>query len=178
SPCSNLPCKNNGKCVTIYETNSYVCLCNKGFTGKHCGEMDRCPVGYVLYKNSCSYMVKTPTSSWSAARNICQILGADLVVIKSETENHFIYNDVYVKKGGSGILWIGMKRNTRDQKFYWIDGSPASYSDRYYTNWYPGQPGHSEDCGEILTCCANAHLEKWNDRHCSSLASFVLCEKP
>ena len=152
--------------------------CSVRFTYDFISFPDRCPVGYVLYKNSCYYMVKTPTSSWSAARNICQILGADLVVIKSETENHFIYNDVYVKKGGSGILWIGMKRNTRDQKFYWIDGSPASYSDRYYTNWYPGQPGHSEDCGEILTCCANAHLEKWNDRHCSSLASFVLCEKP
>ena len=126
-------------------------------------------------------MVKTPTSSWSAARNICQILGADLVVIKSEAENQFIYNDVYVKKGGSGVLWIGMKRNTRDKNFYWIDGSPASYSDRYYTNWYPGQPdnsGYNEDCGEILTCCLEAHFEKWNDTPCSSLASFVLCEKP
>ena len=36
SPCSKLPCKNSGKCVTLYETNSYVCVCNNGFTGKHC----------------------------------------------------------------------------------------------------------------------------------------------
>ncbi|XP_015775330.1 PREDICTED: uncharacterized protein LOC107353528 [Acropora digitifera] len=36
SPCSNLPCKDNGKCVTLYETNSYVCVCKKEFTGKHC----------------------------------------------------------------------------------------------------------------------------------------------
>ncbi|XP_044181114.1 protein jagged-1-like [Acropora millepora] len=36
SPCSSFPCKDNGKCVTLYETNSYVCVCNKGFTGKHC----------------------------------------------------------------------------------------------------------------------------------------------
>ena len=36
SPCSNLPCKNNGGCVTLYETNSYVCACKKIFTGQHC----------------------------------------------------------------------------------------------------------------------------------------------
>ena len=36
SPCSNLPCKDNGKCVTIYETNRYVCICKKEFAGKHC----------------------------------------------------------------------------------------------------------------------------------------------
>ena len=35
-PCSNLPCKDNGKCVTIYKTNSYVCVKKKKFTGKHC----------------------------------------------------------------------------------------------------------------------------------------------
>ena len=36
SPCSNLPCKNNGKCISLYEKNSYVCVCKKIFTGKHC----------------------------------------------------------------------------------------------------------------------------------------------
>ena len=36
SPCSNLPCKNNGKCISLYEKNSYVCACKKIFTGKHC----------------------------------------------------------------------------------------------------------------------------------------------
>ena len=36
SPCSSLPCKENGKCVTHYETKGYVCVCKKEFTGKHC----------------------------------------------------------------------------------------------------------------------------------------------
>ena len=36
SPCINLPCKNNGKCISLIETNSYVCACEKIFTGKHC----------------------------------------------------------------------------------------------------------------------------------------------
>ena len=36
SPCINLPCTNNGKCISLNETNSYICACKKIFTGKHC----------------------------------------------------------------------------------------------------------------------------------------------
>ena len=36
SPCISLPCKNNGKCIFLYQTNSYVCACKKIFTGKRC----------------------------------------------------------------------------------------------------------------------------------------------
>ncbi|XP_022805597.1 scavenger receptor cysteine-rich type 1 protein M130-like [Stylophora pistillata] len=39
SPCISWPCQNNGKCAAQYEKNSYVCVCGKGYTGKHC-EMD------------------------------------------------------------------------------------------------------------------------------------------
>ena len=122
-------------------------------------------------------MDNTSTSSWSAARNICQWLGADLVVIKSDEENEFVFN--LAMKGGSSIAWIGMERKTLDQKFYWIDGSPASSSNYYYTNWLPGQPdnqGNQENCGEIMK--RGSHFKTWNDMPCSSSASFVLCQKP
>ncbi|XP_044181425.1 uncharacterized protein LOC122962416 isoform X1 [Acropora millepora] len=36
SPCSSAPCKSNGKCLPLYKQNSYLCVCNKEFTGKHC----------------------------------------------------------------------------------------------------------------------------------------------
>jgi len=36
SPCSSWPCKNNGKCVSGYEKNSYVCVCKEGFKGEIC----------------------------------------------------------------------------------------------------------------------------------------------
>ncbi|CAH3165967.1 unnamed protein product, partial [Porites lobata] len=36
SPCENSPCKNNGKCVSLYKENSYVCLCSDGFFGINC----------------------------------------------------------------------------------------------------------------------------------------------
>ncbi|XP_015765147.1 PREDICTED: versican core protein-like isoform X3 [Acropora digitifera] len=173
SPCDNLPCKENGKCVILYETNSYICVCNKRFTGKNC-EIDLCPVGSKVNKQSCYFIKKTSTSSWSAARSICQSLGADLVVIKSQEENQLVYN--MTKNGGSGITWIGIERNTSDKRFYWIDGSPATRSNDYYTNWHRDNPGNTENCGEMFMIGDNTVVQKWNDRPCSTQTSFVLCQ--
>ena len=95
-------------------------------------------------------------------------------MIKSQEENQLVYN--MAKNGGSGITWIGMERNTSDKKFYWIDGSPATKSNDYYTNWYPNAPGKTENCGEMFMSVSNADVQKWNDRPCSTPTSFVLCQ--
>ncbi|XP_078364231.1 serum amyloid P-component-like [Oculina patagonica] len=36
SPCSSGPCRNKGTCVPVYQTNSFTCLCAKGYTGGNC----------------------------------------------------------------------------------------------------------------------------------------------
>ncbi|XP_073249729.1 uncharacterized protein [Porites lutea] len=36
SPCDSSPCKNTGKCISLYKENGYKCICVKGFTGKDC----------------------------------------------------------------------------------------------------------------------------------------------
>ncbi|XP_022807285.1 uncharacterized protein LOC111344323 [Stylophora pistillata] len=43
SPCISWPCQNKGTCTAHYEKNSYVCVCTKGYTGKHCEiDIDEC----------------------------------------------------------------------------------------------------------------------------------------
>ncbi|XP_020615948.1 fibropellin-3-like [Orbicella faveolata] len=43
SPCMSGPCQNGGSCLSIYEKNSYLCLCVKGFTGSTCQtDIDDC----------------------------------------------------------------------------------------------------------------------------------------
>ncbi|CAH3188859.1 unnamed protein product, partial [Porites evermanni] len=36
TPCDSSPCKNTGKCISLYQENGYTCICVKGFTGKDC----------------------------------------------------------------------------------------------------------------------------------------------
>ncbi|XP_029211442.2 uncharacterized protein LOC114975425 [Acropora millepora] len=36
TPCSSWPCKNNGRCLPLYEKNHYKCTCKEGFNGDNC----------------------------------------------------------------------------------------------------------------------------------------------
>ncbi|CAH3179809.1 unnamed protein product, partial [Porites evermanni] len=46
SPCESSPCKNNGRCVSLYKENSYVCLCSDGFFGIYC---EKAPWGNAYF---------------------------------------------------------------------------------------------------------------------------------
>ena len=96
------------------------------------------------------------------------------MVIKSQEENDIVYN--LARNGGSGKTWIGMKRNFIDKKFYWIDGSNATNSSDYYTNWHRDNPGDTENCGEFLMRGHIEEFQKWNDIRCDTPTSFVLCQ--
>ncbi|XP_078383523.1 uncharacterized protein LOC144666043 [Oculina patagonica] len=51
SPCISGPCQNNATCVSLYERNSYMCLCTKGYKGRHCETSDVCH-GYQILDNT------------------------------------------------------------------------------------------------------------------------------
>ncbi|XP_067027280.1 C-type lectin domain family 4 member E-like isoform X1 [Acropora muricata] len=177
SPCSNLPCKDNGKCVTIYETNRYVCVCKKQFTGKHC-EIEICPAGFVVHGESCYYVASTSSAStWNNSRRFCQDLGADLAVIKSEDENKFVY-DLLRNTSRAHDGWIGLYRKKNDKKFYWLDGRTAEGN---FQKWNDGEPSNeaTEDFGRIL---GDSNEEKkkgnWNDTPRSSTMPLAICQWP
>ncbi|XP_067047236.1 C-type lectin domain family 4 member E-like isoform X1 [Acropora muricata] len=171
SPCINLPCKNNGKCISLNETNSYVCACKKIFTGKHCETGDTCPPGFVVHAESCYYVANTSSApTWNSSRRFCQNLTADLAVIKSEDENRFVY-DLLRNTVGARYAWIGLHRKA-DNKFYWLDDRPANGG---YQKWKAGEPnnhGGVEGCGHLLV------NGKWNDISCSHSIPVAICQWP
>ncbi|XP_044181107.1 uncharacterized protein LOC122962245 [Acropora millepora] len=174
SPCSNLPCKNKGKCVTLYETNSYVCVCNSVFTGKHC-EMDTCPVGFLVHGKSCYYVANTSfASTWNKSRKFCQSLGADLAVIKSEDENQFVY-DLLRNTSGDNHGWIGLQ--WKADKFLWLDNRPEEGN---FKNW--GQKKRCEiSCNKKCVHLIKGRLKdggQWNSRPCSDPIPVAICQWP
>ena len=121
---------------------------------------------------SCYYVASTSSAStWTNSRRLCQDLGADLAVIKSEDESQFLYN-LLRKTSGDRFGWIGLYRKA-DNKLYWLDDRPEEGN---YQNWSDGNPsGGSEDCVHLLGSSYNG---KWNDITCSRTDIVAICQWP
>ena len=114
---------------------------------------------------------------------MCQGLGGDLAVIRSQADNNFILellnNQTTIKKEGA---WLGLKRkSSAGNAFYWIDDTPLA---GHFSAWAKGEPNDSsghEECVQIYA--ASYHPGKWNDMKCSlpvseqNRAPLVLCQK-
>ena len=136
--------------VIVYNSVATMCLKDSIDRNHVITFPDLCPDGLVVHKKLCYYLNSASTFSWGAARSLCQNMGANLVLIKSEEESQFVNN--LMNKSSSDRGWIGMERNAHDKKLYWIDGSPAYPFKFTYTNWHSRQPDHhqnKEGCGEI-----------------------------
>ncbi|MCB9743586.1 MAG: VCBS repeat-containing protein [Alphaproteobacteria bacterium] len=100
--------------------------------------------------------------TWSAAREACQALGADLAVLDSGPAQDFIHS-----MGVSGA-WIGLSDTETEGSWRWVDGTQPGFQ-----AWGEGEPndsGGNEDCAHLSGGGAT-----WNDRSCDS-ALGALCE--
>ncbi|EDO41830.1 predicted protein, partial [Nematostella vectensis] len=133
-----------------------------------------CPASWVMFRRSCYKVVKT-IANWTDARATCGKLGGDLVKIKGEEENKLLYNLSRKEAPSAPHMWIGLKRNPNDKKFYWVDGSKPGY-----TKWMKNEPNNAygnENCGQLYSVPDNLpYFQQWNDYDCSRKCTFI-CEK-
>jgi len=136
--------------------------------------------GWVHHGNSLFLIINIPTLKQSDARRTCQMLGADLAIIRSAAENNFIFDLVKKQKTVTAWgAWLGFVRKA-DNKFYWIDDTPLA---RGYTAWTSGEPNSlSEKCGNMFGA-GGSNAGKWNDLLCDvnpvhmKYAPVILCQK-
>ena len=140
-----------------------------------------CRQDWVLHGNSCYHLIDTPTANWSDARAICQNLGGDLAIIRSQDENNFTLELLKKQKTVTYYgAWLGLYRNSSaGDEFYWIDDTPLAGK---FSAWAKGQPDLlHEKCVHMYG--ASHRAGKWNDKECSfsdahqSKAPVVLCQK-
>ena len=100
---------------------------------------------------------------WYKARENCQRIGRDLVIINSASEYEFIKSLIssYSKRS----FWIGFSDMTVLGGFRWIDDSSPTF-----LQWGTDEPkGVDERCVEIRT------IRDWNNIGCSHPMAFI-CE--
>nr|XP_029137703.1 CD209 antigen-like protein D isoform X2 [Labrus bergylta] len=89
----------------------------------------KCPDGWRRFGCSC-YFFSTSVSTWSRSKQMCQLHGADLVIINSQSEMMFLN-----KVRAHSKFWIGMDGMSSSYSNKWTDGSSLKT-----TYWQDGHP--------------------------------------
>ncbi|KAM4528248.1 uncharacterized protein PAE49_000185 [Odontesthes bonariensis] len=106
--------------------------------------------------------------TWRDARTTCRNLGADLVSIRSMTEQSWLESYLYM---ATSDVWTGLNDLFVPGMFTWSDEHIVTF-----TYWAPGEPnnhiGFNEDCVEM-----SYQTGRWNDISCAELNTYI-CKMP
>ena len=120
------------------------------------------PVPHAVQWNGNWYAVFKERLSWDAAKANCENLGGHLVVIESESENHFVLallkNEKFLqealkKNPINFYVSIGCYRQ-EGRQWNWVTGQPLKYA-----NWSKVSPLHSHKWGAITLTKVNGFPE-------------------
>ncbi|XP_068128367.1 hepatic lectin-like [Hyperolius riggenbachi] len=121
-----------------------------------------CESGWVEFAGHC-YFFSTVELNWKDAVDMCLSRQSHLAVITSAAEQNFL-----AMQANGTWYWIGLTDEGTDNRFWWIDGTPYSYSS--WAPWEPNNVEGKEHCVELW------HEGKWNDYVCSNNLTAI-CEK-
>jgi hypothetical protein len=114
--------------------------------------------------------------SWAVARQKCQaVVGRDLVVIETSTENDFVYQHVPDDSwiGATDQVVEGAWRWAPTGAQFWQGTSGGSSVGGLYKKWATGQP--NETGGQDCAIIDDSNTGKWSDESCSGSREYV-CE--
>lgn len=112
--------------------------------------------------------------SWHEARQRCQEMGGELVVLDTPEKCQFIYQLAATQFGGPDVFefWIGATEEGHDEVFTWASGAPLQFAD-----WASKEPT-AGSLGEAVAAKrqgAGSPLFKWIDTATNTGYPFV-CE--
>ena len=129
----------------------------------------------TLYSAPYAYLYNSTKVSFTTAMATCASWypGATLASIASASEESLVYN---LNPSATDVKWIGLVRNLTNTNsalpFYWVDGSPVSY-----TNFAAGQPLNNSAGGTNgYTSMGNMdspNADKWANVNGTLMLSFV-----
>ncbi|XP_059141472.1 uncharacterized protein LOC131929357 isoform X2 [Physella acuta] len=141
---------------------------------------ERCPKNLVTaYLQAAEwgkcYEFHTDERTWNGANNVCHNKGGNLVTIKEERIQKFLFKALLHYRWPRNGLWIGASDSDKEMDWRWVTGEKVKDG---YNKWAKGQPSCSflclEDCAVMRWKIAGG---EWHDYHCSLLEKYsFICE--
>lgn len=166
---------NNEKCVQLWEKgpgiwNDNNCYMSGYFICKYKMSIE-CGVGSWLYFNGSCYSFNANDSNtsltWQDARRECWGKKAELVIIQSKNEYHFIFNEISYRYGNhDNRLWIGMNYVSTTDTYKWVDGSSPTF-----LSWGVTASKNLSNCVAL-----SAKYGNWESQNCDDKYGYI-CEK-
>lgn len=166
---------NNEKCVQVWEKgpgtwNDNNCYMSNYFICKYKMSLE-CGMGSWLYFNGSCYSFDAYNSNtsltWQDARRACWDKRAELAIIQSKNEYHFIFNEVSYRYGThDNRLWIGMDYVNTTDTYKWVDGSSPTF-----VLW-----GLNTSKSRFNCVALSAKYGNWEIQNCGDKYGYI-CEK-
>eukprot|EP00063_Salmo_salar_P076265 XP_014051100.1 PREDICTED: C-type lectin domain family 4 member E-like isoform X4 [Salmo salar] len=141
---------------------------------KKISELGPCPDGWRRLRCSCYYFSNN-SKTWSASRQDCRERGADLLIINSREEQHFLNT-----LGEKMHYWIGLTDSEKEGIWKWVDGTTPTTTQLNWLVirfWREGEPNNAqggENCAVFNSFSDNLGIiQSWNDQPCSLLIHWV-----
>ncbi|KAE8289164.1 CD209 antigen-like protein C DC-SIGN-related protein 2 [Larimichthys crocea] len=128
-----------------------------------------CKDGWLLFQSKC-YLFHEPYywKNWEESRKECKGMNADLVVIESQEEQHFINNHTKEGSYADNGYWIGLSNKDVTNTWMWVNGSNLTV-----TYWKTEEAGNRGSCTQILARAAP--LANWQKTRCNQNKRWI-CE--
>ncbi|XP_078330886.1 low affinity immunoglobulin epsilon Fc receptor-like [Crassostrea virginica] len=146
---------------------------------EHFDRQTRCETGWLEFKGHCYYKGHTK-ANWSDAKTECSKMCSYLIEIESKEEAEWISATFLENMNcGSDVFfdwtaWTGLNDLDIEGTYIWDhSNAPLTFSNWHYHEPSLGTPSQAltRDCIDILRGGV------WNDRPCSYLQNWVICEK-
>ncbi|KAJ8026620.1 hypothetical protein HOLleu_31509 [Holothuria leucospilota] len=115
-----------------------------------------CPEGWYLYDKRCFAVNEADTTiTWTEAESLCAKTSdnSSLASIKNKGDMNFLHNILVNETSESEVYYIGLYLRSLSNSYFWVDGSPFSYSDWFVREniYLEIQPdgGGAEACAAI-----------------------------
>jgi len=135
-----------------------------------------CPIGFEeVYRGTIMLCLKliylsNYGTTWSAARDYCLGIDADLVSIQSQLEQYAVQD--FIDSSGVSIYhhWIGLNDQVSEGVYVWANGTATSY-----THWGGNRPG-GVDGDDCVVMRNRSEDFGWSDYLCSARFLTFICE--